>query len=430
MKVLSKMGIIAVPSLILSISFIAHAQVELKGNKGSGDSGKSGFGRTEGTRSTNSGTKVVIKRVPGPRVIVTPQTGTLYISAEPGASVKLEYLNSNGEVAEESENTIPFGERSIILNDLRPGRYRVVAELNGYKLTSGPREVTVNKGKSDKVDLTLVPITYSVRVRLLNVNNGTLYYAKPGEVSRSVDFQNGQTTLSNLTGGNYTIKIEPQDASYKTWTGTLSVPNAGGEVSYTLEKLSESKDFLGATAGDWDMPSTWSFNSRKVIVNGAGKALPSDNNYRNYRDFQLSTDMRMMNGVAASFVVHAVDSQNYYLIQITGPNSDDPYMLRGYIYRNGSMQRFGRTIPISQFSDTLKPGKFFHVVLTMVGNEISVKVVDSETGDLLKLGTLPDPTNAFAIGAVGIAARDNEQNEVGQFIICSAESLHARKCGD
>jgi hypothetical protein len=128
--------------------------------------------------------------------------------------------------------------------------------------------------------------------------------------------------------------------------------------------------------------------------------------------------VKMVNGVAASFVVHAVDPQNYYLIQITGQKADEPYMLRGYIVRNGSAQRFGRTIPISQFSETIKQGKFFQVILTMTGSEIVVKAQDSETGELLKLGILPDPSNSFRIGAVGIAARSNEQNEVSQFSIC------------
>ena len=147
-------------------------------------------------------------------------------------------------------------------------------------------------------------------------------------------------------------------------------------------------------------------------------ALPSDISYSHYKDFQLSTDVRMMNGIAASFAVHVVDPQNYYLVQITGPNADEPYVLRGFIVKNGVDQRFGRTIPTSQFSETLKLRKFFHVVLTMTDADITVRVQDSETGDLLKLGNLPDPSRTFRIGAVGIAAREGEQNEVSQFAIC------------
>jgi hypothetical protein len=409
MRVLSKVGvIITTPVLILSLSLIVHAQ---------GDAVRptTGSGKPEPRRPTTPTTstpKVKVIRVPGPRVLVTRQTGTLYISAEPGAAIRLEYLTRGGKV-EVSENTIPAGERSIILNDLRPGNYRVVAELNGHKPADSA--VLVKAGKEDKIDLNLVPITYSVSVKL-NANSGKLYYAKGGEVPRSVNFQNNQVVLSGLTGGDYTIKIVPDDASYVVMDTTLKV---SGESSRSFElKRLESKAFLGATASDWALPGGWSFSSGKVIVNGSGIALPSDSSYRFYTDFQLTTDVRMKNGVGASFVVRGVDQQNYYLVQITGPNADEPYMLRGYLVRNGTPQRFGRSFPISQFSETLKPGKYFSVELTMKGSEISVKVRDSDTGDFLKLGTLPDPSNTFRIGAVGIAARGNEQNEVGQFSIC------------
>jgi hypothetical protein len=420
MRVLSKAGVIAAaPLLILSFSFVAHAQGDAIPSR----TPASGYGPI--SQPSRPNTKVIYKD----RVVrVTPTTGALTIVAEPGASIRLEYLRQNGEVLDESESSIGTGERSIILNDLRPGRYRVFAELNGYRLTTGPREVTVNKGKAERVELTLEPITYNVTVRL-NAASGKLYYAKPGEVERSVDIQNSQANLSNLTGGNYTIKIRPDDDSYKPLNETLSI-SSNREVSFKLEKLAESKEFSPASASDWALPGGWQFFSGKLRINGNGIAVPSDSNYRNYKDFHLSTVVTMLNGVAASFVVHEIDPQNYYLVQITGPNADEPYVLRGYIVRNGSPQRFGRTTPISQFSKTLNSSKGFQVVLTMEGSTIKVKVLDTETGDLLELGTLPDPSNAFPIGAVGVAARSNEQNEVGMFIICSAENMRAHKCID
>jgi hypothetical protein len=404
MGVLSRVGLgIAAPLLVLALNPIAHPQDPLKGNKGAPEGG----GRSPGRKV------VYVEREHERIVRVTPKTGTLTIVAEPGASIRLGYLRG-GEVAEESNDTIPAGERSIILVKLRPGQYRVVAELDGYRPATG--NVRIIAGKADKVDLNLVPITYSVSVRL-NAGSGTLRYAKGGEVARSISFQNSLAVLSGLTGGDYAIKIIPDDASFVSMNTNLRVPGDSNQVSFNLERL-ESRDFLGATASAWALPSGWSFSSGKVIVHGSGIALPSDPSYSHYKDFQLSTDVRMMNGIAASFAVHVVDPQNYYLVQITGPNADEPYVLRGFVVKNGVAQRFGRTIPASQFSETLKPRKFFHVVLTMTDADITVRVQDSETGDLLKLGNLPDPSRNFRIGAVGIAAREGEQNEVSQFAIC------------
>lgn len=410
MTVLSKVGVIVVtPLLVFTISLTAGAQGDIKSR------GLNSPGTPKPTGTKTTGPKVIYRdRVVERIVRPTSKTGTLTIVAEPGASIRLEYLTKGGGIAEVSENTIAASERSIILNDLRPGRYRVVAELGGHKPTDSV--AVVKAGISDKVDLNLVPITYNVIVKL-NASSGMLTYAKGGEVPRSVNFQNNQVVLSGLTGGDYAIKIVPDDASYVAKTTPLTVSRESNVVEIKLEKK-ESKAFLGDAASDWALPTGWSFSSGKVIVNGSGIALPSDGSYRYYTDFQLTADVKMKNGIAASFVVRGVDSQNYYLVQITGPNADEPYRLRGYLVRNGSEQRFGRTFPISQFSETLKPGKYFNIVLTMTGSDISVKVRDSETGDLLEIGRLPDPSNTFRIGAVGIAARGNEKNEVAQFSIC------------
>ncbi len=53
----------------------------------------------------------------------------------------------------------------------------------------------------------------------------------------------------------------------------------------------------------------------------------------------------------------------------------------------------------------------------MADNNVQVSVTDSETGALLPLGTLNDSNRNFSVGAVGIAVRDNEQNEIGRFIV-------------
>lgn len=423
MRVLSKMGIIAATALLVfTLSSAVHAQGDPFGG------GKTTSGAGSVTGPTRTGGPKVVTRTVKQTVYVTPTTSALTIVAESGAIIKLEHLSKSGEVMDVSENTIPIGQRSIILNDLHPGLYRVVAELNGYHQASSEiKKIVANS--PDKVELNLTPITYNLTVRV-NAPSGTILYAKGSELPREVQFQNYQTTLFKLTGGDYTITIQPDDASYQHLVETLRV-SSDDTISRTLVKREESKEFYPTAAGDWALPAGWSFLSGKVRVNGSGIAVPSDNNFRNYKNFHLSAVVTMRNGVAASFAVHAVDSQNYYLVQITGPNNtDDRYVLRGYIVKNGAMQRFGRTFTISQFSKTLTSPKGFQVSLTMEGNTISVKVLDTETGDPLLLGTLADPSNAFPIGAVGVAARENEQNEIAMFIICSAEKMRANKCLD
>jgi hypothetical protein len=129
----------------------------------------------------------------------------------------------------------------------------------------------------------------------------------------------------------------------------------------------------------------------------------------------------MLNGVAASFVVRAVDKQNYYLIQLTGAKADEPYVLRGFIIKNGTPQRMGSAIPIDGFSATLKANQFFTISIKGKDNSFAVSITDSQTGDVLPLGILADPNRNFKVGAVGLAVRDTEQNEIGRFIVCASD---------
>lgn len=402
MDVLSRVGLkVSAALLVLLLSSIAHPQKNIEGGKGSKES------------SPQRQPTTIVYRNKDRIVRVTPKTGSLTIVAEAGANIRLQSLKKGGEVSDESNDTIPQGQRNLIVNDLRPGRYRVIAELNGYKTNQG--EVSIMAGNPSAVDLKLVPITYNIKVGL-NAASGTVRYYKGGEDPRSVTFQNRQALLSGLTAGNYTLEVIADDAAYKPLKTTLTV-SSDNQVSYDLERL-ESREFLGAAASAWALPNGWTFSSGKVIVHGRGIALPSDTGYSHYKDFRLSTNVNMVNGIAASFAVRAIDSQNYYLIQITGQKADEPYVLRGFIVRDGTPQRFGAPIPTNQFAEALKPGQFFQVVLTMKDAEITVRVQDSETGDLRKLGTLTDPSQRFRIGAVGIVARDNEQNEFENFNIC------------
>jgi hypothetical protein len=411
MKVLPRVGLrVAAPLLVFALGSIAHPQDPLK-NKGTSE----GPARNPPPRVVYVDKPAQTRTV---RVPVLPKTGELLVVAESGASLRIQYLRGDRVVKEyQGEGyTINSGERSIIFKNLPPGQYRVVADLGGYRPATSP-QVTVKAGSPEKVELNLEEITYSVSIKV-NAASGTLRYSKGGEVPRSVRFQNKQVDLPGLTGGEYTIEINADDASYKQKNITLKVPG-DTQVNVDLDRL-ESREFLGNTASVWTLPKGWSFSSGKVIVHGNGIALPSDINYSNYTNFRLSTAVRMMNGIAASFAIHVdpKNPQNYYLVQITGPNADEPYMLRGFIVKNGLAQGFGPKIPVSQFSETLKPGKFFNVVLTMADTDITVRVEDSETGDLRKLGILPDPSRTFPIGAVGIAARESEQNEFSAFNIC------------
>lgn len=362
--------------------------------------------------------KTAVRIVTVTKIIrVTPTTGTLSVATEPRAVVLVEPIKGG----KAKEGTVPADAGQFIFNDLSPGRYRVAAELEGYE--SGEVEVAVKANKTEPVTLNLKPITYQVSFKT-NVETGELRYQNltTGEPPQVVQIRQSSVVLNGLRAGKYDIDIRPGDVAFQTLLATITLPGKSN-FDVELKRLPSTALFheLWTSLTRWDAPAGWRVESGRLLVKGRGVALPREENLRHYVNFQLATDVKMINGVAASFVIRARDPQNYYLIQLTGPHADEPYVLRGFVIKQGVVQRLQAPIPIGVFTSTIKPDQFITVRLTAKDNKFEVKIRDNETGDPIVLGVLSDPDKNFPIGAVGIASRDNEQNEVWRFIICTPE---------
>lgn len=395
--------------IVFALLSVTHGQGDIKGRKGTkkptsppGTSAPNGKGASAKPARAKVRVVEVVK-------YKTPNTGALTVVAEPSAHIQLKAFD-DGEVV--AEGIVSPNRQSMGFENIEPGRYVVVGDLIGYKKAESV--YTVKKGiQNQTVELNLVPITYDVSLSL-NAPSGMIMY---GESSYE-RFENNRAVLPGLRPGAHKMQIKPDDRTYKAEDVTINVSETSVNHKVDLKRTLTKQEFNWASGSDWEMSSGWSVASRKIVVGGRGMALPRDDSFRYYQDFQLITVIKMVNGVAASFALRTENPQNYYLVQLTGPKAEEPYVLRGFIVKNNVLQRFPRSSPIKSISDLLRPGRFFRVFLTMKGNDIEVKVEDSETGDAVPLGTLTDPGETFPVGAVGIVARDDEQNEVEQFVVC------------
>lgn len=350
----------------------------------------------------------------------SPTTGSLSVVAEPGATVYLDPTDNGPSLKGEVGS-----DRIFIFDKLKAGNYTVSAELNGEEYVSD-KPIAIVKNKAASVSLEAP--TYSAQITT-NINAGSIRYATAVISGNSYqvtgktiyeEINGGRATLTGLKPGRYVADIIPGDAGYEQEQISFVIKE-NTTIPVTLENRESKGPFSDAftSLSHWEAPSAWRASSGILTVSGPGVALPREKDFRFYKDFQLSSDVKMVNGVAASFVLRAKDIQNYYLVQLTGANADEPYVLRGYVVRNGSPQQMGGTASIVGFSSTLKTGQFFKVKLLMTGNRVRVYITDSQTGEELTLGILTDPSNVFPIGAPGIAVRDREQNVIGNFIVCT-----------
>ncbi|MBD0369509.1 MAG: carboxypeptidase regulatory-like domain-containing protein [Pyrinomonadaceae bacterium] len=391
-----------------------------------GGSGGGGGGRRAATRNT---ARTVVK---ASKPITTATTGALSVATtQPNVTVYVEPVGGG----EPLKGDVGADERQFVFNRLKPGRYTVYAEGQGYT-DSADETVTVRANQTTPVTLKLDPLTFNASFSIKDnegalVREGNIRYApavlqgneyvRTGRTSYQ-EFSNGNVTLQGLTPGLYIADIVVKEAGYAPEKTTFTVKD-NTTFNVTLKRLETRTNFSASwgSLAAWEAPQGWRTESSKLVVGGPGVALPKDDAVRFYTNFELRSNIRMLNGVAASFVARALDARNYYLIQLTGASADEPYMLRGFVVKDGKVVQQLGSAPINSFASTLQTGKFFAVKMKMQDNQIRVWITDSQTGDLLTLGILTDPYRTYSIGAVGIAARDREQTEVADFTICYKE---------
>ena len=354
---------------------------------------------------------------------VTPTTGSLSVAAKANATILVEPIKIRN--AQGQQGVVPPNEGLFLFVDLKPGRYRVAGTLAGHQPVE--TEVVIAANKSQKATLNFVPILYSVVINT-NVSGGELMYGPEGQPLSNVATIQNKSVQLDLPAGTYDVGIRAADFGYETLRASFSLTSDKTVLNMPLRKIVMTTDPLSpswtkAEMQTWEMPLAWQPDSRKnLIVKGAGVALPPEQ-FRYYQDFKLSSSAKMLNGVALSFVLRAADKQNYYLLQLTGEKSDEPYTLRLYVVKNGAEQRL-RGIPISRMgAKAMGSGQFFAVSIKMIDFAITVEIEDSETGAPYTLGVLTDPAKHFPVGAVGIAGRANEENVIGRFVVCTGKCL-------
>ena len=368
----------------------------------------------EPTQKTAAPVKIVTRYVEKP---VTPLTGRLFVVAETGAVILIEPLNIRNEQAQ--KGTVPEGERGFVFNDLKPGNYRVAATLAGFHETE-KTPVAVKRNESQTVTLDFHPVLFSVTI---NTNvDGELKLGKEGEVPGSRPIQNKSIKLE-LPAGNYVAEVEAAEPVYKTEQRKFSVrDDTVVEIHLTRRDFSRetlSPQWTETELHNWEVPSGWHATSGNLMVKGAGIAVPRDDSKRYYKDFQVISDVKIINGIGAAFVLRAQDTKNYYLLELTGEKADEPYYVRFFVVKNGVEQRIQALRIPSAAAAALKAGQFFSIQIKVTENRIAVDIVDNQAGMDYPLGILVDSNRTFAAGAAGIAARSNEENAVFRFVVCT-----------
>ncbi len=335
-------------------------------------------------------------------------TGALLVAARPKTNVT---VKAQGQVVREG---VVSESGSLSFADLVNNRYEVTAQLEGFQTAS--QEVQVAAQTTATVSLPLAPLTYNVTLSL-NAANGRVMLQNSAETAKweMYQFQNSRATIANVPAGAYRLVVEPDDASYQRKTLTLNVPSGEGAVTVALDKKLSEEAFAPQQTGDWRIfGAPWEAKDGKILLNGAGLALPGYDKFRHYGDFVLWLQVRLLNNESTSFVLRAADEKNYYRVELNGPKAEKPLGMRGYIVRDGVERPFaGHTASLIPYMQLLGSGKPFYVSLTMVGQSIKVYITEDLQNKGVEMSLKAD--GDLTVGAVGLANNSSGKVEIKSF---------------
>jgi serine/threonine-protein kinase len=302
--------------------------------------------------------------------------------------------------------------------------YKGSTPLNDVKLEPGTRKIKIKKEGYREVERSVDLRAGEAKAEPFNLDRmrGTLQFTlQPEGVIAKIGAQPYDTAKQKqieLEAGTYTIELTA--AGYKPLQKTITIEDrqttrlqAVLEALMTTTTTSYTDAFLNLDS--WEHPPGWQADNL-MQASGAGTAILKGRAYENFRqNFQL----RLKNGVKASWFIRWQDDRNYCLVQINSDRSTDRARRNTIyfsVYREGQ-QTAVYPVPLP-FPFGRSKADWVDIQMEVVGNQIIAKgsIVTGTTTTGSELGRytiqgLP------ARGRVGFAIFDDEEFDVSGFVI-------------
>lgn len=324
-------------------------------------------------------------------------------------------------------------------DDLRAGRYKISAKKDEY--IEQESEVNIGAQASLTLDFPLEPIEYQLNFAT-NISEGEVRYAparlvgdktaKPLRLEPDgnyciVQIKNNRAAITGLTKDYYTLQITPSASAieFEPLQAAIEPEDIVDEKDETenlkiidieLDKKISDKPFDGSswTSNEWQVPTGWKLQNSMMSTSGVtGLAMPRNEQYRYYTNFELTTDVILSDRNTVGFAVRMENPNNYYLIQITGERAAEKNKLIGSIVKNGVLQPLvSVNIP---FDSIINSRRSFRMMIT--GTDNVFKVCLEVKGRCEPLGEITDRDKNFKKGAVGIVSLNNSDFGIGTFVV-------------
>ncbi|MFH1574228.1 MAG: PEGA domain-containing protein, partial [Acidobacteriota bacterium] len=344
------------------------------------------------------------------------------LDLQPGASVRMQ-MNLSALVASPALLSVSSEppEAAVYVDD----QYRGSTPLNNLQIEPGARRIRLRRDGYRETERSLSLRAGEPRAEafILEKMMGFLVMSvQPEGATARIGNRTIDTTRQpkvELEPGTYTAELNLK--GYKPVQRTITILD---RQTVNLQAVLEAATIALAgaytdaflTLDGWDHPSGWQADSL-LRATAPGFGILKDRLYANFRE---SFQIRLNQGVQASWVVRWQDERNYCLIQIYSDRHSDRSR-KNTIYF--STYRDGRPTAIHAVPLPFQFGKgkpeWIDIRIEVSGNRVvargSVVAGTTTTGGEMGRYTLPDGIGAA--GKIGFLVLDDEQFEVSGLVI-------------
>lgn len=291
------------------------------------------------------------------------------------------------------------------------GKHRLKISKDGY--ADFAREVDVLPGQQAFVSARLDQAQITIS---LVSQPGARVYA--GSVEKAIVPSDGRVAIS-LPPGRHSLRVSKD--GYQEWVKEMSLSMANNSVAERVELV----PIPNSAEGEWQpslggrkwFPQTsgWKFEASGAVVRGDKLVLfdtDSSRDFNFYRDFKLEFDFVFSNGKGLAWAVRAKDTNNYYLFEISNPQTNPT--LNFYVCRDGKLEWKDSQRIVEKLD---KKGDSFHITFEAKGSrfDTGITIASAPSAKPHMIGVFQD--DSFSYGGVGFRGKDLSESLLQSFFV-------------
>ena len=222
-----------------------------------------------------------------------------------------------------------------------------------------------------------------------------------------------------LAPGQHAVRVSKE--GYQEWKKELTLSLANNPMIERANLI----PIPNSAEGDWQpsqgarkwfpQSAGWRFDASGALIKSDKLVLfdtESSLAFNTYRDFKLEFDVVFSNGKGMAWVARAKDPNNYYLFEISSPQSSPTFHF--YVCQDGKLEWKDSQPVVEKIN---KRGDSFHIIFEARGNRFETRMTIASTPSTNPqlIGIFQNDT--FSYGGIGFRGKDQSESLLRTFFV-------------